>query len=110
MIALLTGWGLSKLWARLIAYVGIPLLVLGLVWLWLNAYGDRRYDEGIAAERSAWVEASEKLKQQAAASATKADDAAAERLAEHAVEAAVEQEKVNEAIAAGSSPIDVLFP
>jgi hypothetical protein len=78
--------------------------------MWLNAYGDRRYDEGVANEKAAWVEASEKLKLEAEASATKADDAAVKRLEEYTAESAVEKEKVNEAIADGSSPIDVLFP
>jgi hypothetical protein len=108
MMALLTGWLGAKA-AKLVAYVGLPLLAVGLVWLSLHLYGQHMYNRGKTTERAAWVAASDKLKAQAAASATKADDASAVRVTNQVAAQAKEQEKVNEAIATGSSPIDVLF-
>jgi hypothetical protein len=108
MIALLTGWFGAKA-AKLIAYIGLPLLALGLAWLSLHLYGQHMYNRGKTTERAAWVAASERLKAQAAASASKADDASAARVTTHLAAQAKEQEKVHEAMATGSSPIDVLF-
>lgn len=90
--------------------VGLIFLLLAFaVWRWLDSYGDRRYHEGVTATDMKWEKASDLLRQQAAESATKADDAAANRLVEHLEQATAEQEKVDDAIENGSSPLDVLF-
>jgi hypothetical protein len=93
-------------------YLGLAILfaLLALaMWRWLDSYGDRRFDEGVAATDAKWQAESEKLRVQAAQSATRADDAAVNRLVEHVEQVAAEQEQVNEAIRNGSSPFDVLF-
>jgi len=97
----------------MLAKFGTGLLIFAVlafgVWRWLDSYGDRRYKEGVAATDMKWEKASAALKAQAAQSAGKADDAAANRLTEHLAQATKEQEKVDDAIANGSSPLDVLF-
>ena len=108
------------MWAGAIAFFKTPLgkgvggaiLVGLLIWgvlAWLNSYGDRRYREGVTATDQKWEEASQRVQEQARQSATKADDAAANRLAEYVEQSATEQEQVNDAIENGSSPFDVLF-
>lgn len=110
MIALLTGWGLSARLAKIIGYIGIPLLVLALLWGALAWYGNARYNAGRADEERAWQEASDRLKEKAIRSAESADEAAAELEQLHSVEVALEKEKIDAAIAAGDSPFNVLFP
>lgn len=88
--------------------IGGVLLLLAL-YLALDAYGDSRYRKGVSDTDAKWVEASAKLKAEAAKSATKADDRAAARLEEHVAQATEDQEKVNEAVRNGSSPLDALF-
>lgn len=100
---------LGQTGAKFLVY-GVLFAVLAFaMWRWLDSYGDRRFREGVTATDQKWVEASEKLKEQAAQSATRADDAAADRLAEHVEQVTAEQEQVDEAIKEGSSPFDVLF-
>ena len=108
------------MWAGAVAFFKTPLgkgvggaILIGLlIWgvlAWLDSYGDRRYREGVTATDRKWEEASERLERQAEQSATRADDVAANRLAEHVEQVAAEQEQVNDAIENGSSPFDVLF-
>lgn len=113
MIAMLMGWGLSSRIAKLVGYVIIPLVVVGLLF-WLissriSAYGERQFDAGVGNERAKWVEAGEKLKLDAEASATKADDRAVERLEQHKEQIDEDQKAVDQAVRDGSSPLDALF-
>lgn len=62
MIAMLLGWGLSQKAAKLVAYVGVPLLIIaalagGLWWLRADAYSD-----GEKAERGRWETKIERAK------------------------------------------------
>lgn len=109
MIAWLVKRGLGEGWAKLIVYVGLPLLVIGLVWWRVDAWGDRRFNQGVEAHRALVAKASEELHRHAEESATQADDAAVERLDEHLQQTAEEQERLDEAARNGSSPLDVLF-
>jgi hypothetical protein len=109
MLSLLMGWGLGKWPARLIAYVGLPLLAVLALWLALHFYGVHRYHQGEAANEAKWQAASAKLHADAAKSATKADDKAAVRLDDYEKQASAEQARVEEAKANGSSIFDVLF-
>ena len=99
--------------AKKLTRIGIVLgavFVIGLLfYLWLDAYGDRRYKEGVQATDQKWVAAGEQLKKDAAKSATKADDRAAERLANEVANQTADKEEVDEALRNGSSPLDVLF-
>ena len=69
----------------------------------LDSYGDRRFEEGVQATDAKWEEAAAKLKEQAAQSATRADDAAANRLenfvADHKADAAAVEEATSGLIA-----------
>ena len=93
--------------------LGIGLLVIlalvGMVLLYGSSRYSAGYDKGEAETDAKWVEASEKLKAKAAASATKADDAAAARLEEEVASVAADQEKIDEANRNGTSPLDALF-
>lgn len=97
---------LTNKWA--LGCIGAALLIL-LFYLWLDAYGDRRYKEGVTATDARWHEASERLKADAANSATQADDAAANRVAQFENQVAEERNRLHEAEQNGSSPLDVLF-
>lgn len=88
--------------------IGAAVAALAL-WLALNAYGNARYKAGVEATDAKWEEASAKLKEQAAASATKADDAAVKRLEEYVEQAEEDAAAVEKAKAEGSSPLDALF-
>lgn len=95
--------------AKLIAYVGIPLLIAALLWWRLDAWGDRRFDAGVAATEEKHQRAVDQLKAEAALSATRADDLAAKRLEEFEEQSAADKEALDEAKRTGSSPIDALF-
>lgn len=98
--------------ARLIGLASTLLAiiaVLGLIWWRVDAFGDRRYRAGVTATDAKWEEAARRLQAAAAASATQADDAAANRLHTFENQVAAEQESIDAAEANGSSPIDVLF-
>lgn len=109
MIALLMKLGLSDRVAKLVAYVGIPLLILAAFYLTLDAYGDSRYDAGKSKADAEWKLASDRLIQKSQNAGTKADTASAARQADFAAKVEDEKEKVDAAVAEGSSPLDVLF-
>lgn len=109
MIEMLVGLGLSKRIAQLIAYVAIPLLILAAFYFTLDAYGDSRYREGKKDTEKAYTDASNKLINQAANSRSKADRKAAAELADFAAKQETEKEKLDAAVADGSSPFDVMF-
>lgn len=101
--------GLNGTLAKLLVYVGLPLLVaLGIYW-WITAFGDRRFEEGVTATDQKWTDAGNHLEANAANSATRADDAAANRLEEYANQVEDEQKGIENAQRNGSSPFDVLF-
>ena len=103
--------GLSQ--AQKLTRIGIGVLVVVVVILlivWqVNAYGDRREEEGVGKERAAWVEAAERMKREAAVSATKADDKAAARLEQYKEEADEDRKALDIAVENGTSPLDALF-
>lgn len=109
MLALLMGWGLSSRAAKAVAYVAVPLAVIALLWLGLHLYGNSRYNAGVHDTDAKWQEASDRLKAQAAQSATRADDAAAERLGQFKQQVEDEKEAMDAAASNGSSVFDVLF-
>lgn len=90
-----------------------PLVLLAVVIGGLVAWGNSKYRAGeragIEATDAKWQAASDKLKADAAKSATKADDAAAKRLDEHVEQVAAEHEAVQKAVEEGRSPLDALF-
>lgn len=90
-------------WAIL---AGVVLLIMTAV-LW---FGQSRYRAGVEATDAKWEAAGKKLADQARTSADAATRREAPRIAAHAAEVAVEKEKIDEALAEGRSPFDVLFP
>lgn len=96
---------LTRIGIGILAFVLVVLLV---IWR-INAYGDSREQKGVDKERAAWVAAGEKLKEEAAQSATKADDRAAVRLEEHKEQIDEERKAVDAAVENGTSPLDALF-
>ncbi len=109
MVTFLMGY-MSTRAAKLVAYVAIPLLILAAFYLALDAYGDGRYREGRAVENAAWKQAQDKLLAAAAKASTKADVQALASTLEHTAAVEYEKEKIDDAIANGTSPFDVLFP
>lgn len=109
MIGLLMGFGLGKWAARAIAYVAVPLIVIGLLWWAITSYGSRRYQAGVDATDAKWEEASNRLKDEAANSATRADDNAAVRIETHRQQVEEEQDAIEAATRNGMSPFDALF-
>jgi hypothetical protein len=110
MIGLLMGLGLGKRAAQLVAYVGLPLLLLAVFYLALDAYGDARYRAGKDDADAAWIAAGKKLEEQSDQAAAAADAGAAERAAEFSARLEQEKEAIDAAVADGGDPIDVLFP
>lgn len=110
MIGLLMSMGLGARAAKLVGYVIVPLLILGAIYFALDAYGDSRYREGRQVENQAWKDAQTELLKDAAAATTLADKKAHASTLEHTIKVQEEKEKIDEAIADGTSPLDVLFP
>lgn len=109
MIVWLMGFGLGKRAAQAIAYVALPLLLLGAFYLALDAYGDSRYYAGVTETDAKWEAAGRKLEAQAAASASAADTGSLVRVTDFNAKVAEEKEKLDAAATDGSSPLDVLF-
>lgn len=108
MIATALGFlkGLSpRVWIR----IGIVVALLA-AWLALIAWGNSRYEAGVSDTDAKWQAASEKLAADAAKSADAATRREAPRITAHTAQIAAEKEKIDEAIAEGSSPLDALFP
>jgi hypothetical protein len=91
--------------APLLAYGLIILAIVGGV-LWLRADA---YHDGERATDAKWVAAGKKLEDQAKVAAGKADTASVQRVEQNNAKVAAEKEKLDEADANGSSPLDVLF-
>lgn len=98
----------QKLAKPLVIGIGI-LLIAFAAWRMVDSYGDRRERDGVEKTDAKWIEASNKLKEAAAQSATKADDKAAERLDEFKAQADADAAAVEQAKAEGKSPLDALF-
>lgn len=102
-------WG----WLRPYRYwlgigLGVVVFVAG-AWLALHAWGNHRYDQGREDNERAWRAAEAKLQAQARKATAGANAGAATREAEHAAAVAKEKDRIDDAIRAGDSPLDVLF-
>lgn len=89
--------------------VAIVLALVGLVLLYGHSQYQRGHDKGVADVDAQWAAADAKLKAEAAQSATRADDAAAERVEQHRIQAEDDRKAVEDAKAKGDSPLDALF-
>ncbi len=100
-------------WLRIMpkwAWVALGgVFLVAAFWIALTLYGNARYNAGVTDTDAKWAEASRRLENQARAAGTRADTREAERIEDHAEAVADERERLDEAIATGSSPLDVLF-
>jgi uncharacterized membrane protein len=83
---------------------GVLLAISAVLW-----FGHARYQDGVADADARWVAAGERLAKQAEKAGTVADKREAVRIEDHAAAVAAEKERIDEAVAAGDSPLDVLF-
>lgn len=102
--------GLGPRGSNIVASILGVLALCAAIYFVVDAYGDREFAAGQAAEKQVWEQAEENFKEKAATAKVEADQAAAVREATHAVEVAREREEINEAVAEDRSPLDVLFP
>lgn len=101
-----------ELWRAVPRWVWVAvfaLILLAVFWWSLMAWGQARFDAGVAAADARWAEASQRLEDRAREAGQVADIKEAERIQEHAAETAAERERLNDAIDRGDSPLDVLF-
>lgn len=96
-------------WLKIVGPLVLALALIAGVLAWGSSKYHAGKRDGIEQTDAKWQAASDKLKAEAAKSATKADDAAVNRLQEYQTQAAEDQEKINEAQRNGSSPLDALF-
>lgn len=97
---------------RLWKILGVVVAVSLLIWFIshrISEYGDAREADGVAKEKAAWVEADRKLQERVVEAKTKADASAAIRQIKHDAEVIAERKEIDEAVAEGRSPLDVLF-
>src|SRR5688572_30250151 len=95
--------------ATLIAYAAVIGLILFIVWRVVDSYGDRKFNEGAKANQALVDKAFKQLKDDAAASATKADDKAAVRAEVFVEQQTADKEALDAANENGTSPLDALF-
>lgn len=103
------GGFIVPMWLKIVGPIALFALVIGGVMVWGASKYRAGKADGIEETDAKWQAASDKLKAQAAASATKADDAAVKRLEEHVAQAEEDAAAVEKAKAEGSSPLDALF-
>lgn len=97
------------LWAKIAGPIIALALIIGALLAWGNSKYHAGERAGIAATDKKWEAAAAQLKADAAKSATKADDAAANRLEVFVEQQEAEQAKIDEAVKEGRSPLDALF-
>lgn len=97
------------LWLKIVGPIVLLVAIVGGVKAWGHSKYTAGKQDGIEETDAKWKAASEKLKAEAAASATRADDAAAVRLDEYVKQSEEDQEKLDEAVKNGTSPLDALF-
>lgn len=97
------------LWAKIVG----PLLALAILCGGIAAWSHHQYSKGEKAGEAKvdaqWAAADKKLRDDAAKSATRADDAAAERVEEHRQQAEDDRKAVEDAESNGTSPLDAIF-
>lgn len=97
------------LWLKIVGPIVLFLAIVAGVMAWGNSKYNAGYKAGETETDDKWQAASDKMKERAAETATKADDAAVARLEEHVAQAEEDKERVDEATRNGTSPLDALF-
>jgi hypothetical protein len=107
--------GLLRLgiWPKVAKVLG-PVIVVGLIalaiYLLVAKILGNAYDKGAADNDAIWNQASEDLVDRADNASDAADDRADDRLRNFTNQLVIEKERIDDAQANGSSPLDVLFP
>lgn len=96
-------------WLKIVGPIVAFLLLIAAVMAWGNSKYRSGKADGVEETDAKWEAASAKLREQAAQSATKADDAAVKRLEDHIEQAEEDAAAVEKAKAEGASPLDALF-
>lgn len=94
-------------WAAVAAIVAA---ILGLLIFAVLSWGQSRYDDGVTDTDARWEAAGRRLERQAERAGTAADRREAARIDDHTAALAAEKKEIDDAIAEGVSPLDVLFP
>ena len=110
IFSLLLRLGLSDRLAKLIAYVAIPIALLMGIYFAVTAYGNGRYNAGVAATDAKWKAASDAALKKAAAGTAAADKNELPRVVDFTAKVEQEKAKLDAVQKDGSSPFDVLFP
>lgn len=109
MIAWLVGLGLSERVAKIVMPVTIAIGILIAFYLVLDAYGDARFEAGVAETDAAYAAAAKALEASSRSAAAKADKPARAREEAYFERLEQEKEKVDAAVAKGHDPLDELF-
>lgn len=89
--------------------VGAVLAALAIYFA-IHAYGKARYDAGVSDTDAQWHAAAEKLAKASHVAAGAAEDKAERRAEVYAIRLEEEKEEIEDALAQGADPVDVLFP
>lgn len=96
-------------WLKIAGPLIAVAILLGSFMAWSKHQYNSGYKSGVTATDKKWEDAAKQLKVDASKSATKADDAAVNRLNEQVNQISADQEAVNKAEAEGKSPLDAIF-
>lgn len=96
-------------WLKIVGPLVLLAMVVGSVFAWGNSKYRAGKREGIEQTDAKWEEAGRRLQAEAAKSATRADDRAAERLKQHEQQVEDDRKAVEDATANNSSAIDAIF-
>jgi membrane protein involved in colicin uptake len=96
-------------WLKIVGPLVALAILFGAVAGWSHHQYSKGHEAGVTETDAQWAAADKKLHDQAALSATHADDAAAKRSEEFRQQAADDRKAVQDAEAKGESPLDSLF-
>lgn len=100
---------MSLLTTRGLIATGVALFVLAALVALTLLWGNARYDAGVSATDKKWAEASATLARKIASSGEAADVREADRIESYVADVAEERKSIDEAVADGRSPFDVMF-
>lgn len=96
-------------WLKIVGPIAALALLIGGVMAWGHSKYTAGHKAGVAETDAAYKAASDKMKADAAASASKADDKAVARLEDYQTQAKDDQVAVDKAKEEGRSPLDAIF-
>lgn len=105
----LAGLTIAQKLTRIGIVVAIFAALIGGVLLWGNSKYRAGHDDGVTQTEAKYEAAKQKLREEAEASASKADDKALERLEQHEAQVENDRKAVEDANANGTSPLDAIF-